>query len=279
MPLTLQAFDYLRSLLHDRSAIVLSQDKLYLAEARLGALARQEGYAGPEAVVEALRAGNDRELVRLVIEAMTTNETSFFRDKAPFQMLQKRILPELIAARSSQRQLRIWSAACSSGQEVYSIAMLIRDHFPSLLSWDLRLLATDLNEEMLDRARTGRFSALEVSRGLPPDLLLRHFTYSGTCWVIQEPLRRMVEFKALNLNASWIGLGLFDLILLRNVLIYFDTLTKKTILVRLRQHLRLEGCLMLGTAETALNLDNGYESVHGENATYFRVLQPDKVAR
>ena len=273
MPLTPQSFDYLRSLVLQRSAIVLGIDKLYLAEARLGAVARERNFPDSEAVLSAIRSGGDRDLTRIVIEAMTTNETSFFRDKHPFTALRNVILPELMRVRTPDRCLRIWSAACSSGQEAYSIALLIRDHFPTLMSWDLRLFATDLSEVMVDRARAGRFTAMEVSRGLSPELLARHFTQSGTGWTVNENVRRMVEFRTMNLIDSTANFGTFDLILLRNVLIYFDPAMKKTILGRMSRHLRPDGYLMLGTAETTLNLDESYESVHGGGATYFRFAQ------
>ena len=278
MPLTPQSFDHLRSLVLQRSAIVLGIDKLYLAEARLGAVARERDFRDSEAVMEAIRSGIDRDLTRIVVEAMTTNETSFFRDKHPFTALRNVLLPELMRVRAPDRRLRIWSAACSSGQEAYSLAMMIRDDFPALMGWDSRLLATDLSEEMLDRARAGRFTAMEVSRGLSPDQLARHFTQTGTCWTVNENVRRMVEFRAMNLIDPAPTLGSFDLILLRNVLIYFDPAMKKTILGRMSRHLRPDGYLMLGTAETTLNLDDSYESVHGGGATYFRAAQRIPVA-
>jgi chemotaxis protein methyltransferase CheR len=273
MPLFPHSFDYLRSLVLQRSAIVVGQDKLYLAEARLGAVARERGFVDSEAVVEAVRSGADRDLARIVVEAMTTNETSFFRDKHPFAALRSVLLPELMRARASERRLRIWSAACSSGQEAYSVAMLIRDHFPTLTSWDLRLLATDLSEEMLDRARAGRFTAMEVSRGLSADHLARHFTQTGNGWTVNENIRRMVEFRPANLIDPLPTPGAYDLILLRNVLIYFDPAMKKTILGRMSRNLRPDGYLMLGTAETTLNLDESFESIHSGGATYFRPAQ------
>jgi len=278
MPLSPSSFDHLRSLVLQRSAIVIGEDKLYLAEARLGAVARERGFADSEAVVEAIRAGTDRDLTRIVVEAMTTNETSFFRDKHPFAALRSVLLPELMRARVAERRLRIWSAACSSGQEAYSIAMLIRDHFPALTSWDLRLLATDLSEEMLARARAGRFTAMEVSRGLSADQLARHFTQTGTCWTVNENVRRMVDFRAANLIDPLPTPGGFDLILLRNVLIYFDPAMKRTILGRMSRILRPDGYLMLGTAETTLNLDESFGSVHSGGATYFRPAQRSLVA-
>ena len=278
MPLLPQSFDYLRSLVLQRSAIVIGLDKLYLAEARLGVVARERGFADSEAVIEAVRSAGDRDLTRLVVEAMTTNETSFFRDKHPFTALRNVLLPELMRARAGERRLRIWSAACSSGQEAYSVAMLIRDHFPTLTTWDLRLLATDLNEEMLDRARAGRFSAMEVSRGLTADQLARHFTQAGTSWTVNENVRRMVEFRPGNLIDPPPASGAFDLILLRNVLIYFGPSMKKTILGRMSRNLRPDGYLMLGTAETTLNLDESFESIHGGGATYFRPAQRSLLA-
>ena len=271
MSLAATDFDFLCRFLYERSAIVLQPGKEYLAESRLIPLAKQEGLNGITALVASLRAAPSNGLAQKVVEAMTTNETSFYRDTGPFEALRVHILPALVKAVERERALRIWSAASSTGQEIYSTAMLIRDHFPQLSGWNLQLLATDLSRDVLARAREGRFNQLEVNRGLPAPMLVRHFERAGLDWQLKADIRRMVEFRELNLSTTWPALGSFDLVFLRNVLIYFDVDTKRRILGRVRQVLKPHGYLFLGAAETTLMLDDGFERVTFDKTTAYRV--------
>jgi chemotaxis protein methyltransferase CheR len=206
-----------------------------------------------------------------VVELMTTNETWFFRDLRPFEVLRSSILPELLTRRSDERRLHIWSAACSSGQEPYTMAMIISEHFPQLASWNVRIIATDLSTEILDRARAGRYSQLEVNRGMPAALLVKYFRKVGNEWHISDAIRRQVEFRELNLVEAWLVLPLMDLVFLRNVLIYFDVETKKSIFGRVRRLLRPDGYLMLGGAETTLNIDDAFERTAFDRAGAYQL--------
>jgi chemotaxis protein methyltransferase CheR len=202
---------------------------------------------------------------------MTTNETSFFRDVHPFEALRRTLLPELIDRRRAARRLTIWSAACSTGQEPYSVAMLLREHFPETAQWSVRIFATDLAQEVLERARAGVFTQLEVNRGLPAPLLVRYFRQDGTDWQITPEIRDMVQFEEMNLIEPWPALPDFDVVLLRNVLIYFDGESKQRVLRNLRQVLRPDGVLLMGGAETTLNLDDAYERLPIDRAGCFRL--------
>jgi chemotaxis protein methyltransferase CheR len=254
-------FEYVQELVRKRSAIVLEAGKEYLVESRLSAVARAEGFASIEHLVVELRRTQANGLHRKVIEAMTTNETAFFRDLHPFEALRAQLIPELMQRRGAQRQLTIWCAACSSGQEPYTIAMLLREYFPALGGWRVRILGTDLSREVLDRAKAARYSQAEVNRGLPAAFLVKYFRKQGVEWQVVDDIRRIVEFGELNLNEVWSGVPPCDLVFMRNVLIYFDVETKKTILAKLRRVLRPDGYLFLGGAETTMNLDDAYQRV------------------
>jgi len=210
-------------------------------------------------------------LHRKAVEAMTTNETSFFRDFHPFEALKKFVLPDLLALRSAERTLNIWCAASSSGQEPYSLGMLIRENFPQLLSWKLRILATDLSTEVLARAREGRYSQLEVNRGLPANLLVKYFQKQGCDWYLRDEIRRMVDFQIVNLSNAWPALPPVDIVMIRNVLIYFGIETKKEILAKVRRVLKPDGYLFLGGAETTFSIDESFERVQFERATCYRI--------
>jgi chemotaxis protein methyltransferase CheR len=264
-------YDYICRLVLERSAIVLDASKAYLAESRLAPLAEREGMRSLGELVARLRGERFGRLHRKVVEAMTTNETSFFRDVHPFEALRKAILPALVARRGAERRLSVWSAACSSGQEPYSIAMLLHDSFPELAGWRVEITASDLSTAMLARARRGLFSQLEVNRGLPAALLIKHFRKRGADWQIASKIRSMVEFHELNLAAAWPVLPRMDVILLRNVLIYFDLETKRRVLARAREVLRPDGYLLLGAAETTLNLDDSFEQLRLERSGCYRL--------
>jgi len=268
--------NYIRELIQRHSAIVLDQDKTYLIETRLDPLARKMGLTSLQDLMAALRANLSNDFQHQVVEAITTHETSFFRDIHPFAALKTVILPELIAKRPPGQRLMIWCAACSSGQEPYSIAMLVHEHFPALAGSRLRIIATDLSDAILARAREGLYSQIEVNRGLPAALLVKYFTKQGLQWRIKSEIRRMVEFQQGNLAATWPFLPQMDLIFIRNVLIYFGVDTKKAILAKVRGILKPDGYLFLGSSETTLTLDAAFEPVSiGKTLCY--QLHPEKI--
>lgn len=267
-------FDFVRELVRRHSAIALEDGKGYLVEARLTPLARREGFASLAELVAQLRTGRDPALQRKVVEAMTTNETLFFRDVHPFEALRASVLPELVQRRAAVKQLRIWSAACSTGQEPYTIAILLRESFPELASWRVDIVATDLSTEVLEKARAGVYGQIEVNRGLPARLMVKYFRQQGVEWQLDDAIRAMVDFRELNLAEPWPAMGQFDVVFLRNVLIYFDRDTKKSILARVRSVLKPDGSLFLGAAETTMNLDDAYERVQLGKSGCYRVKQP-----
>lgn len=254
-------FNYVRDLVRRHSAISLEPDKAYLIETRLAPLARQTGFDSLQALIASLRTKPGTDLRDRVIEAMFTHETSFFRDGHPFEILKSVILPSLLAKRPLGQNLIIWCAACSSGQEPFSVAMLAREHFPDLARGRLRMIATDLSESILARAREGLYTQTEINRGLPPALLARYFDKQGSCWRLKLEIRRMVDFQRSNLAEEWPNLPSPDIIFMRNVLIYFDQETKKSILSKVRKTLKPDGYLILGSSETTLNLDPTFESI------------------
>lgn len=266
------AFEYICNLVRDKSAIVLEPSKTYLVESRLNPVARANGLASIEDLVDALRKPNASKLTQAVIEAMTTNETSFFRDLHPFDALKTTLLPTLISSRSRERVLNIWSNACSSGQEVYTIAMLIKEHFPDLGAWKVRLIASDLSTQILDKAREGVFNQTEVNRGLPLPMLLKYFQKNGLTWQIKEEVRKMVEFRQVNLVETFPQLPPMDIVFLRNVLIYFAPETKRDILMKVKKVMRPDGTLFLGGAETTMNLDVPFARDQVGKATVYKPI-------
>jgi chemotaxis protein methyltransferase CheR len=264
-------FNYIRDLVRDHSALLLEPGKEYLVESRLEPVARQEGFLSFEGLVENLRAIPYGDLHCRVAEAMTNNETTFFRDARVFGMLRHTMLPELLARRGSVRSLSFWSAACSSGQEPYSVAMLVRDHRPALDGWNLNLIGSDISRGMIARARAGKYSQFEVNRGLPATHLVKYFRQDRATWEIDPEIRMMVDFRAINLIQSWPTLPRMELVFMRNVLIYLDVETKKTILSRVARLLAPDGYLLLGGAETTTNLSESFEPVSLGGATCFRL--------
>jgi chemotaxis protein methyltransferase CheR len=261
-------YEYLRKCLKERSGLVLSADKQYLVESRLLPVARSAGFANLGDLVRALMLGNADALMTAVVEAMMTHESFFFRDKLPFDHFRQTIMPALIAARSNTRTIRIWSAAASTGQEPYSLAMCLREMEQKIAGWRIELLATDLGNDVLEKARQGLYSQFEVQRGLPIQLLIKHFTQIGELWQIAPDIRSMVKYQQLNLLADFAKLGRFDLILCRNVLIYFDTETKISVLNRLARSTASDGYLMLGAAETVVGLTNSFKVVPDKRGLY-----------
>jgi chemotaxis protein methyltransferase CheR len=254
-------FEYLRQLVHEHSAVVLSADKSYLAELHLQPIAESAGFTLISELVAYLKTQPFNNLHVQTIEALVTNETSFFRDHHPFEALRQYILPELIKKRAIERSLNIWCAACSNGQEPYSIAMLIREHFPLLTNWSIRLIASDFSTKVLTRAEKGHYNQLEINRGLSENLRDKYFHRLDNDWQIKDEIRQMAEFRQINLMESWSSLPEIDVIFLRNVLIYYDLATKKALLKKVKQQLRTDGYLFLGSAETTVNLDGSFKQV------------------
>jgi chemotaxis protein methyltransferase CheR len=253
-----QDFDWLRRLLKERSGLTLTAEKQYLVESRLLPIARRNGLANLGELVAMLRLPGSAALAATVVEAMTTNETFFFRDKIPFDHLRETMLPALAAARAQAKRIRIWCTAASSGQEPYSIAMVASSMAALLGGVKIEILATDLSGDVLERAKLGLYSQFEVQRGLPIHLLVRHFSKVGDNWQIAPDIRAMVQFRTLNLLNDFRPLGQFDLVFCRNVLIYFDQPTKIAVLERIAQQMPDDGYLVLGAAETVVGLSDAF---------------------
>jgi len=263
-------FAFLRDLLRKRTGVVIDDTKQYLVVARLLPIVRQRKIASIETLIDRVRAGSDPTLERDVLSAMMTHETSFFRDRKPFETL-RGIVTDLVSRRAAERQLVIWSAACSTGQEPFSIAILLNEHFRDLLgSWKVRILASDFSEPVIAQAREGVFSELDTARGLPPPLLAKYFRPLQGKWSIGQECRRLVEFRQLNLVAEWPMMPVCDVIFLRNVMLYFDVPTRAALVKRMRRSLRADGALFLGGAETMLGIDDGYERCAGLGCSYYR---------
>ena len=256
-------YDYLRRCLKERSGLVLAADKQYLVESRLLPIARKADFASLGDLVQALRAGQDGPLMTAVVEAMTTNESFFFRDKLPFENFRDVVMPALLAARAPQRRIRIWCAAASTGQEPYSLVMCLKAMESEIAGWRIEVLATDLSSDVLEKARQGLYSQFEVQRGLPIQLLLKHFTQVGELWQIASDIRAQVRYRQFNLLSDFVQLGQFDVIFCRNVLIYFDQQTKVDVLNRLARITAGDGYLVLGAAETVVGLVESFK-VAGE---------------
>ena len=255
-------FQYVSDLARRTAALVIEPGKEYLVETRLAPLAKQKGCNSLSDLIDLMR--NDRGYTALhasAVDALTTNETFFFRDFHPFEALRKSVIPAVIEKRSAVRKLSVWSAASSTGQEPYSIAMLLREHFPELAGWQVSILATDFSPTVLQQARAGSYNQFEVNRGLPAPMLLKNFTKQGDRWVVKEEIRKQIEFREMNLIQPWPIMPAFDVIFIRNVMIYFDVPTKQSILRRMRACLLPHGTLFLGTAETTMNIDPEWQPV------------------
>lgn len=259
-------FALVARLVHRQCGLVLEAGKEYLVYTRLSPLLKIHGFLKLTELFQTLREIPAAQTVRhplvvAVVEALVTTETSFFRDMHPFETLRKTVLPELIQRRQSLKTLNIWCAASSSGQEPYSVAILLKEHFPDLVTWRVNFLATDVSQEMLSRAQMGRYSQIEVNRGLPTSLLLKWFSQEGTAWQLQPSIRETVRFLPLNLHHSWPLMPKWDLVFMRNVMIYFDADAKRSILSRLSRSLQPDGYLILGATETTLNLSDQFERI------------------
>ncbi|HZC96306.1 MAG TPA: protein-glutamate O-methyltransferase CheR [Bradyrhizobium sp.] len=266
-------YEYLRKLLKERSGLDLSADKQYLVESRLVPLARKSALAGIPELVLKIRGGAEP-LTAEVVEAMTTNETFFFRDKIPFDHLKEAVIPALLQARAARRSLRIWCAASSTGQEPYSIAMLLKEAGPALSGWRTEIVATDLSLGVLEKARAGIFSQFEVQRGLPIQLLVKYFTQVGELWQLNADIRAMVQHRQLNLLQDFSHLGTFDVIFCRNVLIYFDQDTKAGIFARIARMIEPDGVLALGAAESVVGITNAFKPYPERRGLYRPNIAP-----
>jgi chemotaxis protein methyltransferase CheR len=260
-------YDYLRKFLKERSGLDLAIDKQYLVESRLLPLARKASRPGIPDLVLKIRNGDGR-LATDVVEAMTTNETFFYRDKIPFDHLRDTILPDLIRARSARKTLRIWSAASSTGQEPYSIAMCVKEMGAALAGWRVEIIATDLSQEVLEKCRAGVYSQFEVQRGLPIQQLMKYFTQLGEIWQLSADIRAMVQFRQLNLLQDFSHLGTFDVIFCRNVLIYFDQDTKAVIFERMAKCMEADGTLLLGAAESVVGITDAFRPIADRRGLY-----------
>lgn len=261
-------FEYLQQFLKSRSGLVLSNEKQYLVESRLLPVARRHGMASLSELVQAMQRPGGAAIATDVVEAMTTNESFFFRDGTPFQLFRETMLPAMIKARADRRTIRIWCAAASTGQEPYSLAICLKEAAHQLAGMRVEIIATDLSSEVLDKARNGIYSQFEVQRGLPIQMLLKYFTQKGELWQINADLRAMVQWRKLNLLENFSGLGTFDIVFCRNVLIYFDQPTKVDVLQRIARGIAPDGYLVLGAAETVVGLTDAFRPVPGLRGLY-----------
>jgi len=264
-------YAFLRELVLTQSANLIDPSRNALFETRLTPLARQAGAADLKDLVNILRVEDQEDhLHRAVAEAMTINETSFFRDVKPFDVLRHCVIPKLIEARQDQRKLRIWSAAASNGQEAYSLGMLLAEHFPELSRWDVKIVGTDLSRQVLEYAKRARYRRLEVNRGLPARLLVKYFERDGDEWEVKAKVREMCEFRYANLCAPLPELPVFDLVLLRNVLLYFPQQDRSCVFSDVYRHMAPEGYLLLGNAEQAEDSTNLFEVEFFDGAYFYR---------
>ncbi|MBV8170186.1 MAG: protein-glutamate O-methyltransferase CheR [Alphaproteobacteria bacterium] len=261
-------FDFLSRTVRERSGLQLTQDKAYLLESRLLPVARKYGAKTLDEFVGAVRLRPDQEQLKAITEAMTTNETLFFRDTKPFEQFKRIVLPALLQSRATQRTIRVWCAASSSGQEPYSLAMVIKEEGAKLAGWRFEILATDLSIEMIERARAGMYSQFEVQRGLPIQLLMKYFKQMDDRWQLSDEIRNMVQYRQFNLLDDPRTLGTFDIVFCRNVLIYFDQTTKGQVLERIAKLLPADGVLYLGGAETVLGITDRFEPLPSERGIY-----------
>ena len=261
-------YDYLRQFLKSRSGLVLSNEKQYLIESRLLPVARKAGLQSIAALVAKLKEPRETALAEAVVEAMTTNESFFYRDKTPFEHFTQMMMPEMLKARASSKKIRIWCAAASTGQEPYTLAMCLKEMERQLVGWRVEILGTDISNEVLERARAGTYTQFEVQRGLPIQLLLKYFTQQGESWTIAPELRAMVQWRKFNLLDSFSSFGQFDIVFCRNVLIYFDQATKVDILGRISKILAPDGYLVLGAAETVVGLTDAFKPAPDRRGLY-----------
>lgn len=263
-----EQFEFMRGFLKQRSGLVLGDDKAYLLESRLTPVSRKMEFADLEALIDKLRAGGDAILEKAAVEAMTTNESFFFRDQKPFDLFKDIVIPHLCETRGGAKNFRIWSAAASSGQEPYSLAMLLRENAAQFAGWTHEIVGTDLSSEIIAKAQKGVYSQFEVQRGMPIQLLVKYFDKMGDQWQIKPDVQSMVQYKVYNLLHDLSSLGRFDVVFCRNVLIYFDQPTKKVVLENISKLMPPDGFLFLGGAETVLGITDEFAPVPGLRGIY-----------
>lgn len=268
--MTPDLFDYAARMLKERSGLIVTPDKIYLLETRLTPIARRHGHETVAALLTMVRNGRNERILAEITEAMTTNESSFFRDKTPFDQFKATALPTIAQARGAERQLRLWCAAASTGQEPYSLAMLLQESTLAAAGWRFEILATDLSGEVLERARAGRYNQFEIQRGLPVSYLLKHFKQNQDHWQIDASLRAMITWRQLNLVSPLPPIGPFDIVFCRNVLIYFDVETKKRVLESIARVMTRDAYLVLGASETVLGVTDLFRS-DPDNRSLFRL--------
>lgn len=261
-------FAYIKELVESSVGNVLEAQRDYVVETRLQSVVEKTGTKSVQGLINKMRQAGSEGLSRQVVESLVNNETMFFRDMQPFEILRTSVLPELIAKQSRDRTLNLWSAACSSGQEPYSLAMLLLENFPQLADWQVRIMASDFSQAILNRAMLGRYTQIEANRGLPAKYLIKYFDRNGLNWQIRDNVRQMVTFMEINLAAPWPAMPRMDVILLRNALIYFDVDAKRQALAQVERVLRPEGYLFLGAAETTINLSQAFERRFDKAACY-----------
>jgi chemotaxis protein methyltransferase CheR len=266
-------YEYLRKLLKDRSGLMLSADKQYLVESRLAPVTRKHGLTSLGELVAKIKGGNE-DLTVDVVEAMTTNESFFFRDKIPFEHFRDAIMPHLMTARARERRIRIWCAAASTGQEPYSLAMMVKEMKDKLGGWRVEILGTDISVDVLEKAKAGVYSQFEVQRGLPIQMLVKYFSQAGDTWQIAPDIRAMVQYRQHNLLAEFAGFGRFDVVFCRNVLIYFDQATKSSVLNRIARQLDSDSYLVLGAAETVVGLSDAFKPIPEKRGLYAPNREP-----
>lgn len=266
-----QDFEFISTLIKSRSGLVLTPDKSYLLESRLMPVARKHGLKGLDDLISTMRTRKDEALIVEVTEAMTTNESFFFRDIKPFDLLRDEVLPPILEKRAAQKHLRIWCAAASSGQEPYSIAIVLKELGVKMANWKIDMVGTDISHDILKKASDGKYSQFEVQRGMPIQLLLKYFDKQDETWQVKEEIRKMVQYKYWNLLDDLKGLGGFDIVFCRNVLIYFDAETKGRVLESIAKLMPEDGMLFLGGAETVLGVTDRFKPVPGQRGVYARV--------
>ncbi len=271
-------FSFFTKYIYDQTGLVLGPDKMYLIESRLAPLARKYNVASIDLLVGQLRTSKTADLQRDIVDAMMTNESFFFRDGKPFEQFRQLVLPGLLQSRAAKKSFRIWCAAASTGQEPYTLAMILKEEAAKLNGWRIDIVGTDISHEALERAKSGLYTQFEVQRGLPIQLLVKYFKQQGDKWQIAPEIRSAVQYRSFNLLLDFAGLGSFDVIFCRNVLIYFDQKTKGTILDRMAKLLPNDGLLYLGGAETVLGVTERFQPMPGQRGIY-QVVTPGGAAK
>lgn len=271
-------FQVIAQLVKQRSGLALGEDKMYLVESRLLPVAQRHGLSDLTRLIQRVRTPGADALVADVVEAMTTNETFFFRDKTPFDHFEKVVLPSLISSRAAQKSLRIWCAAASTGQEPYSLAMILKEKFPQVRDWKIDIIGTDISKEVLAKARAGTYTQFEVQRGLPIQLLIKYFKQEGQSWNISDDIKKMVQYRNYNLLDGFLSLGNFDVVFCRNVLIYFDRETKADVLKRISERMPSDAFLLLGAAETVIGVSDRFQPAGDARGLYVKAAPAAKPA-